>query len=73
MSRAGTPTDNAVIESLIGWTKGDLKHYIKPHHFKDINIAIELYIYSFNNHRIAYRLNYLTPVEYQHLTDLLNT
>lgn len=44
MSRAGTPTDNPVIESLIGWIKGDLKHYIKMHDFKDINTAIELYI-----------------------------
>jgi len=67
MSRAGTPTDNAVIESLIGWIKGDLKHYIKLHDFKDINTAIELYIDYFNNHRVAYRLNYLTPVEYRTL------
>lgn len=65
MSRAGTPTDNPVIESLIGWIKGDLKHYIKLHDFKDINTAIELYIDYFNNHRVAYRLDYLTPVEYR--------
>lgn len=42
MSRAGIPTDNVVIESLIGWIKGDLKHYIKRHDFKDINTTIEL-------------------------------
>src|SRR5690554_586797 len=41
MSRAGTPTDNPVIESLIGWIKGDLKHCIKMHDFKDINTAIK--------------------------------
>ena len=67
MSRAGTPTDNPVIESLIGWIKEDLKHYIKLHDFKDINTAIELYIDYFNNHRVAYRLDYLTPVEYRTL------
>jgi len=65
MSRAGTPTDNPVIESLIGWIKGDLKHYIKLHDFKDINTAIESYIDYFNNHRVAYRLGYLTPAEYR--------
>ncbi|MFA7422698.1 MAG: IS3 family transposase, partial [Acholeplasmataceae bacterium] len=65
MSRAGTPTDNPVIESLIGWIKGDLKHYLKLHDFKDINTAIEIYVDYFNHHRVAYRLDYLTPVEYR--------
>jgi transposase InsO family protein len=50
MSRAGTPTDNPVIESLIGWIKRNLKHYIKLHDFKDINTAVELYIDYFNHH-----------------------
>ena len=35
------------------------------HDFKDINTAIELYIDYFNHHRVAYRLDYLTPVEYR--------
>lgn len=63
ISRAGTTTDNPVIESLIGLIKGDLKHYIKLHDFKDIHTAIELYIDYFNNHRVVYKLDYLTPVE----------
>lgn len=65
MSRAGTPTDNPVIESLIGWIKGDLKQYMKPHDFSDIHTAIEIYVHYFNNHRLAYHLNYITPVEYR--------
>lgn len=65
MSRAGTPTDNPVIESLIGWIKGDLKHYLKLHDFGDIKKAIEIYVDYFNHHRVAYRLDYLTPVEYR--------
>ena len=65
MSRAGTPTDNPVIESLIGWIKGDLKQYMKLHDFSDIHTAIELYVHYFNNHRLAYRLDYITPVEYR--------
>jgi transposase InsO family protein len=63
MSRAGTPTDNPVIESLIGWIKGDLKHYLKLHDFNDINKAIEIYVDYFNHHKVAYRLDYLTPVD----------
>src|SRR5690554_6607145 len=65
MSRAGTPTDNPVIESLIGWIKGDLKHYLKLHDFGDIKKAIEIYVDYFNHHRVAYRLDYLTPVRYR--------
>lgn len=65
MIRAGRPTDNQVIESLIGWIKGDLKHFIKLHDFKDINTAIEIYIDYFNHYRVAYRLDYLTPLEYK--------
>ncbi len=67
MSRVGTPTDNPVIESLIGWIKAGLKHYIKINDFEDIHTAIELYVNYFNNHRVAYRLNYQTPVEYRTL------
>lgn len=65
MSRAATPTDNPVIESLNGWIKAELKHNLRMHDFTDINTAIELYINYFNNNRPAWKLNYLTPVEYR--------
>lgn len=64
MSRAATPTDNPVIESLNGWTKAELKHNLKIHEFWDIKTAIELYINYFNNNRQAWKLDYLTPLEY---------
>lgn len=65
MSRAATPTDNPVIESLNGWIKAELKHNLKINDFTDINTAIELYINYFNNNRPAWKLDYLTPVEYR--------
>ena len=65
MSRAATPTDNPVIESLNGWIKAELKHNLKMHDFTDINTAIELYINYFNNNRPAWKLDYMTPVEYR--------
>ncbi|MDY0277930.1 MAG: integrase core domain-containing protein, partial [Acholeplasma sp.] len=65
MSRAATPTDNAVIESLNGWIKAELKHNLKMHEFTDVKTAIELYINHFNNNRPAWKLDYLTPVEYR--------
>jgi len=49
MSRAGTPTDNPVIESLNGWIKAELKHNLRMNDFTDIQTAIELYINYFNN------------------------
>lgn len=65
MSRAATPTDNPVIESLKGWIKAELKYNLKMHDYKDIKTAIELYINYFNNNRPAWKLDYLTPVEYR--------
>ena len=41
------------------------KHYLKLHDFNDINKAIEIYVDYFNHHRVAYRLDYMTPVEYR--------
>jgi transposase InsO family protein len=45
--------------------KAELKHNLKMHDFTDINTAIELYINYFNNNRPAWKLDYLTPVEYR--------
>lgn len=51
------------MEPFIRWIRGDLK----LNDFKDSRTAIKIYIDCFNNHRVAYRLNYLTPVEYRTL------
>ena len=65
MSRAGTPTDNPVIESLNGWIKNELYKDFKIYLVEDINIAINNYIKYFNTQRLAYSLQYKTPVQYR--------
>lgn len=65
MSRAGTPTDNPVIESLNGWIKNELYKDFKIYLVEDINIAINNYIKYFNTQRLAYSLKYKTPIQYR--------
>ena len=65
MSRAGTPTDNPVIEALNGWIKNELYKDFKIYLAEDINIAIDNYIKYFNTQRLAYSLKYKTPVQYR--------
>ena len=65
MSRAGTPTDNPVIEALNGWIKNELYKDFKIYLAEDINIAINNYIKYFNTQRLAYSLKYKTPVQYR--------
>ena len=67
MSRAGTPTDNAAMESINGWIKAEL--------FMDFHITgeqpvaeqVDDYIKFFNEERPAYALDYLTPKQYKEL------
>lgn len=65
MSRAGTPTDNPIIESINGWIKEemrvDFKYWEKDNLFDFVNEYVEYY----NNERPAYALNYKTPVQYK--------
>ena len=66
MSRAGTPTDNAAMESINGWIKTEMKldfHLIG----EDVKREIEEYIKFYNEERPAYALNYLTPKQYRTL------
>ena len=48
MSRAGTPTDNPIIESLNGWIKEELYKDFKLATADDIYITIENYIKYYN-------------------------
>ena len=64
MSRAGTPTDNAAMESINGWIKTEMKldfHLIGD----DVEREVEEYIKFYNEERPAYALNYLTPKQYR--------
>lgn len=65
MSRAGTPTDNPVIESLNGWIKEEL--YLDFNLYKSNNVieTINNYISYYNNKRGSYKLNYKSPVQYR--------
>lgn len=64
MSRAGTPTDNAAMESINGWIKEEMKldFHITG---EDVKKEVDDYIVFFNERRPAYSLNYLTPKEYK--------
>ena len=63
MSRVGTPTDNPIIEALNGWMKDDLYIDFDLFNSKDIEETVDEYIYYFNNERLAYSLQYKTPIQ----------
>ena len=65
MSRAGTPTDNPIIESLNGWMKEEMFLDFQLRKADDINVFIKRYMHWFNNERPAYSLKYKTPVQYR--------
>lgn len=65
MSRAGTPTDNPIIESLNGWIKEELYKDFKLNQADNIYKVIDDYIYYFNNERLACTLGYKNPVQYR--------
>ena len=65
MSRAGTPTDNPVNESLNGWIKEELFIDFHLDESDDVPGDIEKYIYYYNNERPSYSLNYKTPLQFK--------
>ncbi len=65
MSRAGTPTDNPIIESLNGWIKEEMRIDFDLKSIDNIPSFIEKYVHFFNNDRLSYKFNYKTPVQYK--------
>ncbi len=65
MSRAGTPTDNPIIESLNGWYKEAIKVDIDKSKFQNVEDYIEYVVEYINNERPSSKLNYKTPVQYR--------
>jgi len=65
MSRAGTPTDNPVNESLNGWIKEELYVDFDLKHCNNVPVLIENYIHYFNNERPSYALKYKTPIQFK--------
>ena len=65
MSRAGTPTDNPVNESLNGWIKEELILDFKLKESNDVEKTIKKYVHYYNNERPAYSLKYKTPIQFK--------
>lgn len=65
MSRAGTPRDNAVIESCFGWFKNMLCLDFDIRKCKDVHSTVAVAVDHFNRFRPAFALNYKTPVQFK--------
>ena len=65
MSRAGTPTDNPVIESKNGWLKKEMYIDFDINNYNTVQEFIDEIVYDNNNFRPSYALNYKTPIEYR--------
>lgn len=65
MSRAGTPTDNPVIESKNGWIKKEMYIDFDINNYSTVQQFIDDIVYDNNYLRPSYALNYKTPVEYK--------
>lgn len=65
MSRAATPTDNPIIESINGWIKAEMQ--VDFAYWKEDNIFdfVNRYVEYYNNQRPAYALKYKSPVQYR--------
>ena len=65
MSRAGTPTDNPVIESKNGWLKKEMYIDFDVNNYNTVQEFIDDIIWDNNNYRPSYALNYKNPIEYR--------
>lgn len=65
MSRAGTPTDNAAMESINGWIKAEIFMDFHVTGESPVEQKVAAYITFFNTARPAYSLKYLTPQQYK--------
>ena len=65
MSRAGTPTDNPVIESKNGWIKKEMYIDFDINNYNTVQDFINDIVWDNNNYRPSYALNYKNPVEYR--------
>lgn len=65
MSRAGTPTDNPVIEAINGWIKDEIRTDFKFNEANSVSRFLDEYIFYFNYLRPAAALKYKTPIQYK--------
>lgn len=65
MSRAGTPNDNSVNESLNGWIKEELFLDFGLSKTDNGSFLIKSYVDYYNNDRPSYLLKNKTPVQFK--------
>ena len=65
MSMAGTPTDNAAMESINGGIKAELFTDLHVTGERPVQEEVDKYIRFFNEQRPAYSLGYLTPKQFR--------
>lgn len=65
MSRAGTPTDNAYVESFFGTLKKELVHHWRFKSVAECVARIIDYVEFYNEDRIHSGLNYVSPKTYE--------
>lgn len=65
MSRAGTPHDNAVIESVFGWFKEFLRYEYLKRNSMPISDILHEAVYEFNHFRPSHKLKYKSPVQFR--------
>lgn len=64
MSRAGTPTDNPIIESFNGWMKSEIELNYNINDWETIDDFLDHYMHFYNDERPAYALQYKTPNQF---------
>lgn len=61
MSGAGTPTDNAAMESIDGWSEEELSDDFRLRESEDVESTVAKHVKLSNEERPTYALKYLTP------------
>ena len=65
MSRKGNCLDNSVMENFFGILKREMYNDVTFESIEELTVAIEDYIYYYNNLRIKNKLGGMSPVEYR--------
>ena len=65
MSRAGTPADNAAMESVNGWAKEEMELDFRIKDSADVRKSVADYVKRFNEERPMWCLGYKTPKAYR--------
>ena len=65
MSRAGTPTDNPVIEAINGWIKQEMILDFGLPHADDLQTFLNDFVQYYNHFRPAFALGYKSPAQFK--------